>query len=159
MIGKIEHPSVKKMWNNYLKQIGENVSSTEKVYTSSHFDNNESSANELVELVLRGKKKATASSYWVYEAGIEPMPKEDDYSIVTDWNGIAKCIIRSTKVQVIPFNKMTEDLAKQEGEGDLSLDYWKRVHNSFFKDECKELGRDYKEDMPVVFEEFEVIYK
>lgn len=50
---------------------------------------------------------------------------------------------------------MTEELAKLEGEGDLSLEYWKNVHYEFFKS----YNKDFNDDTKVVFEIFKVVYK
>ena len=50
-------------------------------------------------------------------------------------------------------------LANIEGEGDKSLRYWREVHKNFFKRELEALNMEFIEDMLVVFEEFEVVYK
>lgn len=50
-------------------------------------------------------------------------------------------------------------MAQKEGEGDLSLGYWRRVHEIYFSNECKRLGKHFTDKMLVVFEEFEVIYQ
>lgn len=46
-----------------------------------------------------------------------------------------------------------------EGEGDKSLKYWQRVHINFFTRELKEFEMEFSQDMLVVFEELEVVYK
>lgn len=92
-----EHPSVLTMWKEYLNSIGEAIFNTKKKYLSWHFELTENGANNLVNLVLEGKKRATASSCWSYEYDQQPVPREGDYSIITDWDGVAKCIIRTTK--------------------------------------------------------------
>ncbi|WP_240675810.1 ASCH domain-containing protein [Ammoniphilus sp. CFH 90114] len=45
-----------------------------------------------------------------------------------------------------------------EGEGDLSLDYWRRVHVIYYKKICEQLEKEFTEELPVVFEQFEVVY-
>ena len=153
-----EDPSVKVMWQEYLTTLGESADTTKKTYSSWHFENTEKGANELVDLVLQGKKKATASALWCYEYEKEPVPSEGDYSIVTDWHGKAICIIHTVKIQIVPFKEVTIEMARKEGEGDLSLDYWRNVHTIYFQKECEEIGREFSEEMPVVFEEFELVY-
>lgn len=155
---KIEHNSVTIMWNKYLESIGESIDNTKKEYLSWHFEITEGAANKLARLVLEGKKKATASSLWVYEHEGESIPKEGDYSIITDWDGIAVCIIQTKHIEIIPFNLITEEHARKEGEGDLSLEYWRKVHEEFFIEECNSIGREFTENMPVIFEEFEVVH-
>jgi uncharacterized protein YhfF len=150
--------SIIEMWQSFL-DTKKNIASTETLhYTSWHFGSTEKSANELVELVLSGKKKATSSAHWIYKHKNEAVPSPGDYSIVTDWSGKAKCIIKTTETTILPFSEVKEEMASKEGEGDLSLDYWRRVHTEFFTRECEDAGKDFPKDILIVFEEFEVVY-
>ena len=153
-----EHKTVKEMWEKYLSKIGENMNNAKKIYESSYFSNNKKDANELAELVKKGIKKATASLLYLYEIENEPVPKVGDYSIITDWRGIAKCILRITKINITPFKDVTEEFAAKEGEGDQSLLFWRKVHRNFFIKELKEYNKKFSEDMLVICEEFEVIF-
>ncbi len=96
------------------------------------FGNNERLANELAELVIAKRKTGTSSSLWGYEYYQEEIPKVGEVSIITNWTGIPKCIIETTKVEIVKYNEVTEAFAKTEGEGDLSLTYWKKAHWDFF---------------------------
>ena len=114
----------------------------------------------LAHLVATGQKTATSSALPLYEIAGEPIPEVDDeYSIILDSKGNAVCIIKTTKVEIVPFNKITEMHAQKEGEGDKSLDYWKKVHQDFFTNEMKNAGLEFTPNMKVVFEEFEVVFK
>ena len=64
--------------------------------------------------------------------------------------------MRTTAVRVIPYREITFDIAKLEGEDD-DLSSWRRNHEQFFTEEGRQLGYTFTEDMPVIFEEFEVI--
>lgn len=121
-----------------------------------HFELTEGAANYLLGLVLEGKKRATASSLWEYELEGEPLPKVGEMSIITYWDGTPGCVIRTTNVRIIPYRDMTFDIAKLEGEDD-TLESWQKNHEAFFTEEGKELGYTFSEDMPVIFEEFEVV--
>lgn len=68
-----------------------------------YFELTKELANELLQLVLSGKKRATASSLWSYEIEGESIPKVGDLSIVTDWEGIPQCVIETTAVTIILF--------------------------------------------------------
>lgn len=154
-----EHKSVRKMWENYLNSIGERATNTSKSYTSWYFCDDEKSANNLAKLVREGVKRGTTSLYDWYSVDNEELPKVGCYSVITDWNGIAQCIIRTKKVTILPFKDVNEELAKIEGEGDKSLEYWQKVHIDFFTRELKEQKMEFSQDMLVVFEEFEVVYE
>lgn len=154
-----EHASVKKMWSDYLGSIGEFQETTDLTYQSWYFCDNEQDANELVELVLEGTKQGTASLHRLYELENERVPEPGDHSVLTDWDGNAKCIIRDIKVTIIPFREFSEGLALIEGEGDKSLEYWRRAHLKVFKADAEAAGFEFTEDLLVVFEQFEVIYR
>lgn len=156
---EIENISVKKMWEGYLASIGEKPENSNKSYSSWYFANNEKSANNLARLVKEGEKRGTTSLHSLYQIDNEEIPKEGDYSVVTDWEGKAQCVIRTKKVTVLPFKEVDEELAYIEGEGDKSLKYWRDVHVAYFTKELKELQREFTTDLLVVFEEFEVVYK
>lgn len=123
-----------------------------------HFELNEKLANELLDLVLQGKKRATASSVEAYKSTNETMPKVGDYSIITDWENNPRCVIKTTNVQLIPFKEITYDICKREGEDD-TLKSWQDGHRRFYVEEGKQLGYTFDEDMLVVFEDFELVYQ
>ncbi len=150
--------SPEKFWHDYILTL-DNISIPKKGFTSWHFGDNESLANELLALVLSGKKRATASALWVYEPEGETVPKPGDFSVITNWAGEAHCIILTNLVEIIPFNKVTEAFAALEGEGNLSLKFWCDAHWHFFKKELAQYGRHPSVEMPIVCEHFEVIYR
>ena len=104
----------------------------------------------LAHLVKIGEKTATASAYPLYELEDEPLPKVGSYSVVLDSKDNAVCIIKTTKVRVVPFNEISKEHAYKEGEGDKTLDYWKRVHEDFFSKCLNEVGLKFTLDMKVV---------
>lgn len=114
--------------------------------------------DELGALVLAGKKTGTASALPLYELEGEPLPKAGEYSVILDGGDNALCVIRTLRVYVVPFCEVSPAHAAKEGEGDLSLDYWREVHRDFFERELAAAGLTFSEQMPVVCEEFEVVY-
>ena len=141
-------------WQEFLQKTGRAPDT--KYYECFHFTSDERLANELLQLVLSGKKRATASSLLCYAEGEGPKPGY--LSIVTDFDGNPHCVIETKAVQVIPFNEMTFDICSREGE-DECLETWQEGHRKFFSLDCQEMGYEFTEDMPVVFEDFEVVYR
>jgi uncharacterized protein YhfF len=133
--------TTEQFWQDFLKNTGRDERTT--YLECFHFDLNERSANELLGLVLAGKKRATASSLYAYPPGAGPKP--GDLSIVTEWNGNPLC-------------EMTFEICSREGE-DECLETWQEGHRRFFTEDGKEMGYAFTEDMPVVFEDFEVVYR
>ena len=117
-----------------------------------------SEPDKLAELVVRGVKTATSSLYALYEIEEEPLPEAGSYSVILDSRGDAKCIVKTTKVYVVPFNQVGEAHAYKEGEGDRTLAYWRKVHEAFFADCLKDAGLAFSVTMEVVCEEFEAVY-
>ena len=115
-------------------------------------------ADALAELVLRGQKTATASAYPLYELEGEELPQEGQYSVILWQDGSAACVIKTTKVYVVPFSEVSEEQAYGEAEGDRSLLYWQKVHRDFFTKELNEAGLSFDESMKVVCEEFIRVY-
>lgn len=121
-----------------------------------HFGYAEEMANGLLQLVLAGKKRATSCSQLGLALDGDAVPQVGELSVITFWNGTAGCLIKTTNVRVLAFKDITFDLAKLEGE-DETLMSWRETHARFFTAEGEEMGYTFTEDMPVVFEEFEVV--
>ncbi len=149
-------PSVPTLWNAYLQKSG-GASST-PVPPVWYFCDNEHDANECARLVLAGQKRATTPSRWFFESRFLQLPAVGDLEIITDWDGVAQCIIRTTAVDIVRFCDVTAEYAQLEGEGDRSLASWKAVHWGYYRRELR--GTDFtpQEDMPLVCQRFEVVF-
>lgn len=147
---------VRDYWNNFLLET--NRDKETKCFEVFYFGSTEQSANYLLELVLQGRKTATASSAYQFELADSDYPKVGDLSIVTDYDGHPKCIIETKDVLRIKFKDMTYDICKREGE-DESLESWQQNHIDYFTTIGKELGFEFSFDMDIIFEDFVVVYK
>ena len=153
---EIKEEKINVFWSNFLKET--NKSSDTTYLECFYFDLTKESANHLLELVLSGKKTATASSFLSYENTGERIPAPGDLSIVTDWEGVPFCVIETKSITLIPYNKITYSICRREGE-DETLASWKEKHAHFFTEEGKILGYTFTDEMLVVFEDFEVSYQ
>ena len=115
-------------------------------------------ADGLLRLVLEGTKTATATALWDFEAEGEELPQAGTLSIILDGAGHPHALIETTDVRVVPFDEVDEEHARLEGEGDLSLEHWRDVHERFFTEHA-EHDRGFSPDMPVVLERFRVVYQ
>ena len=150
--------AVEAFWQAYLASLPAGAERPEEPYEIGYFADNEQDADELGELVRAGTKTATCGSLWWYEAENEAPPKVGDLFLVTNWAGDPLCIVETTEVQVRPFNEVDAQFAYDEGEGDRSLAYWRRVHVAFFTRELAEIGREPSESMPLVCERFRKVF-
>ncbi len=115
-------------------------------------------SDTLAQLTLAGIKTATASAYPIYALEEEDLPKAGEYSVILDSQDRAVCIVRTERVFVVPYEEVDERQAWKEGEGDRSLAYWRKVHETFFRAELAEFGLSFDEKMKVVCEEFMRVY-
>lgn len=144
------------MWKTFSQENADyNIND---VPDSFYFCDNQKDADECAELVVRRIKQATAGALRTYEVENERLPKVSDLFIITDWDGQARAIIRTTKVEEVAYNKVSAEFAETEGEGDKSIEYWRRVHWDFFTREMKEYGEEPTENMIILCEYFETIW-
>lgn len=115
-------------------------------------------ADELIELVVSGPKRATAGAIADYEAANEALPAVGDLSIVTDGSMRPRALLEITEVRIGPLSSVDEAFAFDEGEGDRSLEWWLDAHTWFFRRSYERLGLEFHPDIPVVFERFVVQY-
>ena len=85
-------------------------------------------ADELIELVVHGPKRATAGALVDYELEGAPLPEPGTISIATDGAGRARAVLRTTEVRIGPLTSVDESFAWDEGEGDRRREWWLAVH-------------------------------
>ncbi len=115
-------------------------------------------AGQLGELVRQGRKTATAGLLWSWEADDGAPPLVGQQEVIIDWAGRPLAVIEFTEVTVVPFSQVDAEFARDEGEGDGSLAFWRAAHRSFFARECARLGRQQTDDPPVVCMRFRVVH-
>lgn len=153
----MDNASARNMWGDFLDAHLEFAFvDTPNVI---HFCDNETDANECAELVKKGTKRATSDSLLGLQYRKETLPKIGDFIVVTDWEGKAQCIVRLTKVLFKPYFSIDQEYAKLEGEGDKSLEYWKRVHWEYYTRELEPFGRVPRDSMIIVCQEFEKVFE
>lgn len=115
------------------------------------FGDNAEMANALAGLVVSGKKTASCCSLASYLAE-ESAAKIGSYHIILDGQYSPVCVIRMLALRLVRFCDVTEEFARKEGEGDLSLEYWREEHKAFFT-----RAGFFSEQMELVAEEFAVV--
>jgi len=104
-------------------------------------------ADELLGLVIRGIKTATCST--------EDEPNTStpgERWIVLDGHGEPRCVIETTEVSYRRFDEVEANFAFEEGEGDRSLDHWRKAHRAYFTRQGK-----FSEDMMLMCERFRLV--
>lgn len=146
--------STKHLWEKF-KKINPNAPEN---YEAWAFGDSEKMADELAQLVVNGRKTATASNYSLYKEN-ESLPYTGLHNVILDGNGKAVAVVQTTSVEIVPFDEVSEEHAYLEGEGDRTLEFWREVHEDFFKKEFKEVKQTFHNKIPVVCERFKLLYK
>ncbi len=152
----MDNASARNMWGDFLDAHLEYafVEAPRTIY----FYDTEETANQGVNLVLKGIKKAISHSLLGLQYRKERLPKIGDFMVITNWEGKAQCIVKTTKVTLKPFFSIDEEYAKTEGEGNRSLASWKQRQWEYYTRELEPFGRLPRESMIIVCQEFEKVF-
>ena len=142
----------KDLWKAYCEATG--VSGV--VPDSDWFGDDPDMADELLALVLSGQKQATCELLRQFPKGDAPKP--GDHWIITDGQKTPRCIIQTTQVDICKVRDVDAAFAWDEGEGDESLDYWKREHDAYFQRSALRDGFTYSDEMLAVCERFKCVW-
>jgi uncharacterized protein YhfF/GNAT superfamily N-acetyltransferase len=115
-------------------------------------------AHNLAELVLHGPKRATAGLVEWSALHPEDAPVADGYSIVTEFDGTPRCVIRTVWLRQCALRDVDAQFAWDEGEGDRTLPDWLDGHRRYFTRICPSLGIAFSDDLRVQLERFELMY-
>ena len=115
-------------------------------------------SKELLDIIKSGRKRAGTGLLWAYEHDREPIAKTGDIEIVIDHRNEPALVTRIVKSEMVSFIEVNAEYAAVEGEGDGSLEYWRKGHWNFFSRECRRIGREPTETMPVICNVFEVLH-
>ena len=111
------------------------------------FGGSPNEADALVALVIAGRKTGTC---WAARHG--ELTHVGRRVILRDSGGRARAILETVSLELRRFCDMDEAWAEAEGEGDLSLAYWQRTHQTFFEQEGL-----FEEEMDLWCERFRLV--
>jgi len=143
----------------YLKSFGKENEFPAGKFIVDKFGDSPEMADELLKPVLSGLKTATCSALWEWEHEGGDIPKPGLISVIVDGKDEPRCIIETVEVTLRNYNEVDAEIARDEGEGDLSLEYWRQAHKRFFTRTLPAIGREFCDDMPLVCERFKVVWK
>lgn len=152
----MENTTARNLWGDFLDQHLEYAFAQEPRVICLSEDKLDT--DRQLELILSGKKRAFSHSLLGMQYRNEKLPKIGDFTIITDNQGVAKCILRTVAVRLKPYFSIRESYAKIEGEGDLSLPYWKEMHWERITQELEEYQRVPRESMIIVCEYFDKVF-
>ena len=145
------------MWQEYAAAHPEAVAASPE-YTIERFGDSQRLADDLLSLVLTGKKRATAELVADFVARGDEVPRIGSHWIACDGRGVPRIVIRSTELRLGSFASADAAFAADEGEDDLSLESWRREHRRYWTRVSTAQGRQWSEEQEIVFERFTVVW-
>jgi uncharacterized protein YhfF len=92
------------------------------------FGDSPSLADQLLALVLEGRKRATC---WAASEGMKGA-ELDKCMVVLDGAGRPSAVLQTVELTQRRFDEVDAAFAFDEGEGDRSLAYWREAHRRYF---------------------------
>lgn len=151
--------AIESYWQEFLATLSPDSPYHAEAYVAEAWGDSPEMADELGELIVNGTKTATCSALWEWEADGDLPHGTGTVTIVLDGRGDPIGIIETSEVTIRKYNEVDAEFAREEGEGDLSLEYWREVHRFFFSRALNKIGLEFSEKMPLVCERFQLIYK
>ena len=151
--------TVQAYWQKFLSTLPADSPYRTRPYIAEGWGDSPEMADELGTLIAQSIKTGTCSAVWDWDAEGNPIPEVGLITVALDGHGEPLCIVETSEVTIRKYNEVDAGFARAEGEGDLSLKYWREAHRNFFSRTLPKIGREFSEDMPLVCERFRVIYK
>ncbi|MCR9205382.1 MAG: ASCH domain-containing protein [Halobacteriovoraceae bacterium] len=145
---------IQTFWNSFVETDSKYDHLKNYKFEAWSFGNTTEMADELGALVVEGKKTATCSLLRAYRGEESEIPQVGLYSLICDGSENPLCVVFLTHTWICPYDEVDEVQAFEEGEGDRSLEYWRKAHLEFFS---QYEGFHEKEDL--ICERFKVVYK
>lgn len=151
-------PIERRYWEQYLSNLEQSNRSVSFRVEASYAGSRDTT-DKLIELYLCGKKTAGSSIAEDFISSQDKLPQVGNFWIVLNSKNEPSCILKTEQVVFNKFKNVTSEIAIAEGEGDLSLEYWKRVHTQFYLPHLPKWGVSKIEEATVITEYFRLVYK
>ncbi|MGB7447744.1 MAG: ASCH domain-containing protein [Ornithinimicrobium sp.] len=116
------------------------------------------SRDEGARLIREGLKTATSELLWSYQADEADPPVAGSVSILLDGRGEPVCVVETVEVNVVAFDEVDEQFAREYGEWGSTLESWRERAWEYYSAICFDLGREPCLDMPLVCERLGVLH-
>ena len=150
---ELDRAAAETLWQAYCTASG---TPPEAEHPVDAFGDSVEVADELVGLVLRGVKTATATL--VSELEGEPLPQVGGHWVACDGAGSPRVVLSTTELRRGRLDSVTADFAWHEGEGNRSRQAWLQGHLVFFDRQRAARGGQLTLEDELLFERFEVVW-
>jgi uncharacterized protein YhfF len=106
-------------------------------------------------LILAGTKTATSSPFWDYPDG--RIPFVGALSVLLDGARTPQAIVETTRVETMPFWSVDADFARAYGEGERTLDWWRRAMGAYYRASAARHGTAFSDNTEIICEWIAVV--
>ena len=106
-------------------------------------------------LILNGTKTLTSSPFWDYPDG--KIPFVGALGVLLDGSRRPRGIVETTRVEIMPFGALTEEMARAYGEGERTVEWWRRVMGAFYRASAARHCEVLTDDTSLIWEWFTVV--
>lgn len=150
---------IEEFWESFLDSDSCPNDANERFDVSFRIGATDADADEGARLILSGEKTATSSLLWDYEESGKALPYVGALSVLEDGKRNPVCVIETTWVEIIPFDKIDAKFAYEYSEADGTLEGWRKIFWDYYVGECLKKGWKMLSDTPMVCERFRVIFR
>jgi uncharacterized protein YhfF len=122
------------------------------------FGNSAAISDVIVPLILSRAKTGTFALESEFERAPSEAPRVGDNYVVTHFGGDPVLLYRLTEVERVPFSDISHAHVQVEGPNARTVPVWREIHWAYWGGILRAQGREPSEDMPVLFQRFEVIF-
>ena len=151
-------PLERAFWNNYLAQLPASAR-PRTPFVEAAFAGGQEGTDALISLYRQGKKAAGSGLVKDYESAGDPLPKVGNYWIILDSRERPQFLVKTIRIEINLFGNIPKAVARAEGEGDLSVSHWKKVHRNFYLPFLAKWGIADIDKAKVITEHFEILHK
>ena len=113
-------------------------------------------ADEGAALILNGKKTLTSSPFWDFPDG--KVPFVGALSVLLDGSQGPRGIVKTTRIEIMPFAAITEEMARAYGEGERTVEWWRRVMGGYYRTSAARHNIALTDDTLLIWEWFVVVH-
>jgi uncharacterized protein YhfF len=114
-------------------------------------------ADEGMALILNGTKTLTSSPFWDYPDG--KIPFVGALAVLLDGSRRPRGIVETTRVEIMPFGAITEEMAYAYGEGERTVEWWRRGMEAFYRASAERHNAVLTDDTLLIWEWFTVVHR
>jgi uncharacterized protein YhfF len=150
-------PRERAFWNEYVSRLPA-PRRPRKPTVEAAFAGGRQATDALIRLYRQGKKTAGSSLVEDFASAGEPLPKVGNYWIILDSRSRPQFLVKTIRIEINLFGRIPAAVARAEGEGDLTVSCWQKVHRKAFLPFLAQWGIEDLDRAEVITEHFEILH-